>query len=221
MENGEGKMVITLVIIVWKIITYINFILYCLHLVLLYMAHRLRTLKLQYLEDFEMCWWRRMEKIKWPERVTNEEVLSMVFRWVSKQNSETSTMFTMFVFSLCWHNFVYTEINCKIYYLILNIGLNLLKPWKGGGTQKGYSPRCWPNQDIRILDRIAAKVPVCYTHLRKKLHRAQFGYIDVDSNRRRYKERKKKNEENIRVYTRAEVLLPTQNLKTPEEPGQS
>ena len=27
------------------------------------------------LESFEMWCWRRMEKIKWPEKVTNEQVL--------------------------------------------------------------------------------------------------------------------------------------------------
>ena len=34
----------------------------------------LRKLERMYLESFEMWCWRRMEKIKWPERVTNEQV---------------------------------------------------------------------------------------------------------------------------------------------------
>ena len=28
----------------------------------------------KYLGSYEMCWWRRMEKIKWSEKVTNEEI---------------------------------------------------------------------------------------------------------------------------------------------------
>ena len=32
----------------------------------------LRKLGLKYLEGFEMWRWRRMEKIKWPQKVTNE-----------------------------------------------------------------------------------------------------------------------------------------------------
>ena len=32
----------------------------------------------QYLEDFEMWSWRRMEKIKWSQKVTNEQVLERI-----------------------------------------------------------------------------------------------------------------------------------------------
>ena len=32
----------------------------------------------KYLESFEMRCWRRMEKIKWPEKVTNEEILEHI-----------------------------------------------------------------------------------------------------------------------------------------------
>jgi hypothetical protein len=36
---------------------------------------KLRKSERKYLESFEMWCWRRMEKIKWPEKVTNEQVL--------------------------------------------------------------------------------------------------------------------------------------------------
>ena len=35
----------------------------------------LKKLERKYLESFEMWCWRRMEKIKWSEKVTNEQVL--------------------------------------------------------------------------------------------------------------------------------------------------
>jgi hypothetical protein len=35
----------------------------------------LRKVPQKYLERFEMWWWRRMEKIRWTDRVRNEEVL--------------------------------------------------------------------------------------------------------------------------------------------------
>jgi hypothetical protein len=35
----------------------------------------LRKLEQKYLESFEMWSWGRMEKIKWSEKVTNEQVL--------------------------------------------------------------------------------------------------------------------------------------------------
>jgi hypothetical protein len=35
----------------------------------------LRKLEQKYMESFEMWCWRRMEKIKGPEKVTNEQVL--------------------------------------------------------------------------------------------------------------------------------------------------
>ena len=38
----------------------------------------LRKLKQKYLERFDMWCWRRMEKIKWSEKVTNEQVLERV-----------------------------------------------------------------------------------------------------------------------------------------------
>jgi len=38
----------------------------------------LRKLEWKYLESFEMWCWRRMEKIKWSERVTNEQVLDRI-----------------------------------------------------------------------------------------------------------------------------------------------
>jgi hypothetical protein len=38
----------------------------------------LRKLELKYLETFEMWCWRRTEKIKWSEKVTNEQVLDHV-----------------------------------------------------------------------------------------------------------------------------------------------
>ena len=34
----------------------------------------LRKLERNYLETFEIWCWRRMEKIKWPEKVTNEDI---------------------------------------------------------------------------------------------------------------------------------------------------
>jgi hypothetical protein len=46
----------------------------------LYGAERwtLRKIDQKYLESFEMWCWRRMEKISWTDRVTNEEVLQRV-----------------------------------------------------------------------------------------------------------------------------------------------
>ena len=38
----------------------------------------LRKLEWKYLESFEMWCWRRMEKIKWSEKVTNEQVLDLI-----------------------------------------------------------------------------------------------------------------------------------------------
>jgi hypothetical protein len=38
----------------------------------------LRKLKRKYLESFEMWCWKRMEKIKWSEKVTNEQVLKRI-----------------------------------------------------------------------------------------------------------------------------------------------
>jgi hypothetical protein len=38
----------------------------------------LRKLEQKYLEIFEMWCWRRMEKIKWSEKVTNEQVLDSI-----------------------------------------------------------------------------------------------------------------------------------------------
>ena len=38
----------------------------------------LRKLERKYLESFEMWCWRGMEKIKWSERVTNEQVLDRI-----------------------------------------------------------------------------------------------------------------------------------------------
>ena len=38
----------------------------------------LRKLQRKYLESFEMWCWRRMEKIKWSEKVTNEPVLGRI-----------------------------------------------------------------------------------------------------------------------------------------------
>ena len=35
-------------------------------------------LERKYLESFEMWCWRRMEKIKWSEKVTNEEALERI-----------------------------------------------------------------------------------------------------------------------------------------------
>jgi hypothetical protein len=39
---------------------------------------KLRKLERKYFESFEMWFWRRMEKIKWPEEVTNEQVLDRI-----------------------------------------------------------------------------------------------------------------------------------------------
>ena len=39
---------------------------------------KLRKLEHKYLESFEMWCWRRMEKIKWSEKVTNEQVLDRI-----------------------------------------------------------------------------------------------------------------------------------------------
>jgi hypothetical protein len=38
----------------------------------------LRNLQRKYLESFEMWCWRRMEKIKWSDKVTNEQVLQRI-----------------------------------------------------------------------------------------------------------------------------------------------
>ena len=38
----------------------------------------LRKLERKYLESFEMWCWRRMEKIKWPEKVTNEDIFERI-----------------------------------------------------------------------------------------------------------------------------------------------
>ena len=38
----------------------------------------LRELGWKYLENFEMWCWKRMENIKWPEKVTNEQVLDRI-----------------------------------------------------------------------------------------------------------------------------------------------
>ena len=38
----------------------------------------LRKLERKYLEKFEIWCWRRMEKIKWSEKVTNEQVLDRI-----------------------------------------------------------------------------------------------------------------------------------------------
>ena len=37
-----------------------------------------RNLERTYLENFEMWWWRRMEKIKWLMKVNNEQVLGRI-----------------------------------------------------------------------------------------------------------------------------------------------
>ena len=39
---------------------------------------KLRKLERKYLKSFEMWCWRRMEKIKWPEKVNNEQVLDRI-----------------------------------------------------------------------------------------------------------------------------------------------
>ena len=41
----------------------------------LYGSETLRKLERKYLDSFEMWCWRRMEKIKWSEKVTNEQVI--------------------------------------------------------------------------------------------------------------------------------------------------
>jgi hypothetical protein len=38
----------------------------------------LRELEQKYLESFEVWCWRRMEKIKWSKKVTNEQVLEYI-----------------------------------------------------------------------------------------------------------------------------------------------
>ena len=38
----------------------------------------LRKLECKYLESFKMWCWRRMENIKWSEKVTNEQVLDRI-----------------------------------------------------------------------------------------------------------------------------------------------
>jgi len=38
----------------------------------------LRKLERKYFESFEMWCWRRMEKIKWSEKVTNKQVLDRI-----------------------------------------------------------------------------------------------------------------------------------------------
>ena len=45
---------------------------------------KLRKLELEYLENFEMWYWRGMEKIKWSEKVTNEYVLERIGEKTSK-----------------------------------------------------------------------------------------------------------------------------------------
>jgi hypothetical protein len=35
---------------------------------------KLRKVYQKYLEGFEMCYWKRMEKISWADRVKNDEV---------------------------------------------------------------------------------------------------------------------------------------------------
>jgi hypothetical protein len=44
----------------------------------------IRKLECKYLESFEIWCWRRMEKIKWPEKVTNEQVLDRIEEDTSK-----------------------------------------------------------------------------------------------------------------------------------------
>ena len=41
-------------------------------------AWTLRKLEQKYLERFEMWYWRKMEKIKWSDKVTNEQVLERI-----------------------------------------------------------------------------------------------------------------------------------------------
>ena len=58
----------------------------------------LRKLERKYLQSFEMWYWRRMEKIKWLEKVSNEEVLERtgekrtllnnILRWKVKSYSK-------------------------------------------------------------------------------------------------------------------------------------
>ena len=38
----------------------------------------LRRLEMKYLESFEMWGWKRMDKIKWSEKVTNDQVLERI-----------------------------------------------------------------------------------------------------------------------------------------------
>jgi hypothetical protein len=45
---------------------------------LFYMARTLRKLQWKYLVSFEMWCWMRMEKLKWSEKVTNEQVLERI-----------------------------------------------------------------------------------------------------------------------------------------------
>ena len=45
---------------------------------IVYMAQRLGKLQQKYLESFEIWCWRKIEMIKWSEKVTNEEVLEHI-----------------------------------------------------------------------------------------------------------------------------------------------
>ena len=38
----------------------------------------LRKLELKHLESFEIWCWRRIEKIKWPEKVTNQAIVECI-----------------------------------------------------------------------------------------------------------------------------------------------
>ena len=38
----------------------------------------LKKLERKYLENFEMCCWRKMENIKWSEKITNEQVIDRI-----------------------------------------------------------------------------------------------------------------------------------------------
>jgi len=47
----------------------------------------LRKLEQKYLKSFEMWRWRKLEKIKWPQKVTNEEVLDRMRENRTLQNN--------------------------------------------------------------------------------------------------------------------------------------
>ena len=47
-------------------------------IIIIILYRTLRKLERKYLESFEMWWWRRMERIKWSEKVTNEQVLHRI-----------------------------------------------------------------------------------------------------------------------------------------------